>query len=147
MARPDRINVAGGLVVAAFGALALYIALGYRFGSLREMGPGFFPVVLSVAIIGLGLAAALGGGRADERPAPAWRPLAAVLGSIAAFAFLMRHTGLMPATFAAVCVAALGDRTARPLAILAVAVLLPVVLWLLFTVALGLPIPVLRSPW
>ncbi len=121
----------GGVLLVAAGAGVVVAALGYHVGSLRQMGSGFFPVVLGVllALVGLALLATTprerGGGPAPEPPAPGpehahlsgppvqWRGWLCILGGVAAFVALGEHGGLVPASFASVFIAALGDRANR----------------------------------
>ena len=114
----------GGVLLIALGAAVLALGLGYRMGSLNRMGAGFIPVVLGVLMILVGIAigvtAAPAGKREMVNPlpghgaghglAPDWRGWACILGGVVAFVVLGAYGGLMPATFASVFVAAMGDR-------------------------------------
>jgi hypothetical protein len=70
----------------------------------------------------------------------------AVLASIAGFALVLGQFGLIPAVVVGVGLAALGDRTSRPLPTLALAVAAALGCWLAFSVGLGLQMPGLRVP-
>jgi hypothetical protein len=110
----------GGALMTALGVAAAVAANGYEIGSLRSMGSGFFPLVLGVllALVGIAIVAttplrppapregtpAAAGSGVDLR---AWL---CILGSVLAFVVLGRHGGLVPASFASVFIAALGDR-------------------------------------
>jgi hypothetical protein len=48
-----------GLVFLAIGGGALIISRSYRLGTASEMGPGYFPMLLAVALMGLGLVLAV----------------------------------------------------------------------------------------
>jgi len=130
----------GGALLVATGAAVIAAALGYRVGTLRQMGPGFFPLVLGVLLALAGVAQiaatpfARPGPAAPEAPPPAgaehahlagpvvqWRGWLCIVGAVAAFVVLGTHGGLVPASFASVFVAALGDRrnTVRDAALLA----------------------------
>ena len=112
----------GALLLIALGAAVLALGLGYRMGSLNRMGAGFIPVVLGVLLILVGIAigvTAATPGQAMINPlpgegahggAPDWRGWACILGGVLAFVVVGRYGGLVPATFASVFVAALGDR-------------------------------------
>lgn len=134
---------AGGLLVV-IGLLAGYIATTYDLGRLDDLGPGFFPLVLCVLLVALGIATMATAGRAaalPEGPAPMkrtgdgtgqhagedgpdWRGWFAIVAAVIAFVVLARFTGAAPATFACVFVAALGDRHNTPFtaALLALAI-------------------------
>lgn len=107
--RRDWPDIAGGLVLAAVGAVAAGWALAhYDLGTLRQMGPGFFPAILGTLLAALGLMVAL---PAWKRAAPAAKvePAAviAVLASILIFGAGLSRIGLVGATAAAVLVATL----------------------------------------
>ena len=55
--------LAGALMVL-IGAGAVYVCSHYRMGTLTSMGPGFFPTLLGVLLILLGIAIAAEIGRA-----------------------------------------------------------------------------------
>ena len=112
---------AGGLMMVV-GAIAGYIATTYDLGTLHEIGPGFFPLVLSVLLVVLGLAIMATAGRSStmaaphgpalhgDRVGPDWRGWPAIFFAVIAFVVLADFAGLAPATFACVFLAALGDR-------------------------------------
>jgi hypothetical protein len=116
-------HVGGGLLLA-MGIAAVVAGVGYGVGTLRSMGSGFFPVVLGVllALIGTALLFSAGratGGAADEPPAETahlagpvvqWRGWLCIVGAALAFVVLGEHGGLVPASFASVFIAAMGDR-------------------------------------
>lgn len=97
----------GGLALAAVGAAAAGWAVAhYDIGSLRQMGPGFFPAVLGAVLVGLGLMVAL---PALNRVAPAARfetgVVVAVLVAIVIFGLGLSRLGLAGATALSVLVA------------------------------------------
>jgi hypothetical protein len=116
-------HVGGGLLLLV-GIAVVVAGVGYGVGTLRSMGSGFFPVVLGVllALIGTALLFSAGraaGGAADTPPAEMahlagpvvqWRGWLCILGAALAFVVLGEHGGLVPASFAAVFIAAMGDR-------------------------------------
>lgn len=108
-------DYAGGMLMTAIGLAAAIQGARYPIGELSRMGPGFFPVALGVLLALAGLAIALSArfsrstGSLEAR-APEWRGLLCIVGSIVAFVTLGKYGGLVPATFAIVFIAALGDR-------------------------------------
>lgn len=116
-------HVGGGLLLAV-GIAVVVAGVGYGVGTLRSMGSGFFPVVLGVllALIGAALLSSAGraaGGARDDPPAEMahlagpvvqWRGWLCILGAALAFVVLGEHGGLVPASFASVFIAAMGDR-------------------------------------
>ena len=51
-------DVWAGLVFVAIGLVALIQVRRYPIGTLTAMGPGYFPLILSVLLVGLGLGSA-----------------------------------------------------------------------------------------
>ena len=114
----------GGALLLGVGVAVVVAGAGYGMGTLRQMGSGFFPVVLGVllALIGAALlfsARRAPAGAADEPPAEMahlagpvvqWRGWLCIVGAAIAFVVLGEHGGLVPASFASVFIAALGDR-------------------------------------
>ena len=112
-ARFNKDRLSGG-VLALLGIAIAGQGIGYGVGALTRMGTGFVPVVLGTALALTGVAIALTAngntpGEADSRPTE-WRGWSCILGSVLLFVVLGSHGGLVPATFASVTLAALGDR-------------------------------------
>ncbi|WOI56820.1 tripartite tricarboxylate transporter TctB family protein [Palleronia sp. LCG004] len=107
--RRDWPDILGGLALAAIGAAAAGWALvHYDAGSLRQMGPGAFPLVLGAMLAVIGLVVALPAlGRAGDAPAVEPWAAVAVLASILVFGLGLRPLGLVVASFAGVVVATL----------------------------------------
>ncbi|QBX34913.1 tripartite tricarboxylate transporter TctB family protein [Paracoccus liaowanqingii] len=144
---PDWHDLAWGAVLALTGlAVAGYAALHYEFGTLRRMGPGFFPVVLGLGLAGLGLLIAIPARNRPGQVRPfAWAQAVGVIGSLLVFGLLLDRIGLMASTVLCVAissaVAPRGGFLWR--AVLTVAV--TALVWLLFVAGLNLSIPV--WPW
>ncbi|PLZ02670.1 tripartite tricarboxylate transporter TctB [Burkholderia sp. WAC0059] len=107
----------GGALIMFLGLAAVHVGIGYDTGTLQNMGPGFFPVAVGVFMVVLGVLIALNARGEDEgadpderhRP-PEWRGWTCIGLSIVAFVLIGKYGGLLPATFAIVFIAALGDR-------------------------------------
>jgi len=99
-------------VFALVGAAGLYFGSDLTFGSPARMGPGFFPIILSWLILGVGAIAALRAlafdGPAVE--APKLRPILMVCVAILSFGLVVERFGLALAAIAVTFLAAL----ARP---------------------------------
>ena len=89
-----------GLLFIAFGVAAIAIGSNYALGTAARMGPGYFPRILGLLLIALGLALALRALRLDGSPIPrfVWRPLLVVLGSVLAFGLMVNHAGVVVST-------------------------------------------------
>jgi len=125
----------GGALLLAVGIAVVVAGAGYGVGTLRQMGSGFFPVLLGALLTLIGVALLFSAGRvpgsdADEAPAEMahlagpvvqWRGWLCIVGAALAFVVLGEHGGLVPASFASVFIAAMGDRgnTVRSAAALA----------------------------
>ena len=155
----NRRDLAGGALVTALGLGVTAVAHGYRLGTLRSMGPGYFPLLLGAILIVTGGLIALGGMRravphaapdAAPRAVPRpdgvtdWRGAAAVVAGLVAFAVLGRWGGLLPASFACVFLSALGDRRNRPAVAAALAAAMTLVALVVFHLVLRVQLPLLR---
>lgn len=133
---PGKHDVLSGLLLMVGGGIFSWLATRYHMGTPNRMGPGFFPFWLGLVLMVVGaillLQAVLtsritvarvatgrgpsvvpvgGATTPTEPPLKAeWRGWLCILGGVAAFAGLGHYGGLVPATFAAVFISALGDR-------------------------------------
>ena len=144
----------GALLLLALGAGVLALGVGYQVGSLNRMGAGFIPVVLGVLMmlvgIALGVTAAPPGQETIAHPLPGdgsktgpeWRGWLCILGGVLAFVVFGQHGGLLPASFASVFVAAMGDRnsTVKGSALLAAALTLFCLIVFHYGLSLQLPL-------
>ncbi|TSE24000.1 Tripartite tricarboxylate transporter TctB family protein [Tepidimonas sediminis] len=140
-------DLIGGLLMAAVGAAAaLYAQAHYELGELRNMGPGFFPVVLGWVLAVLGVLIALPALlRPGESIQLAGRAALCVIGSIVVFGLLLKPAGLVPATVAAVLVASLADARFTWRTRLLTAAAIAALAWLIFIAGLGMVLP--SWPW
>ncbi|WP_323771577.1 tripartite tricarboxylate transporter TctB family protein [Antarctobacter sp.] len=144
----DRQSVAqralSGGVLLVIGLLMLAVAWDYPVGRLTQMGPGFIPRAIALVICALSIAIIvtdLKTTRVAQDGKMHWRGLAFVSAAILAFAGLIDIAGLIPSMFLAVGISMFADDAARPLNVLIYACLATFGGWLLFLVALELPIP------
>jgi hypothetical protein len=113
----NRDYYAGGLMVLV-GLFTIVVGRQYQLGTLTRMGPGYFPVMLGFVLIGIGaliaVTARMGGAAEAGHEVVHWpdpRGASCILLAVIAFIVLGEHGGLVPATFAAVFISALGDRS------------------------------------
>lgn len=88
-----------GLLYVVFGAITFWIARAYPMGSAGRMGPGYFPIILSLLLIGLGVFVLLKGLTKAGEPFGefAWRGTILVLAATLAFGVLLERAGLIVA--------------------------------------------------
>ena len=142
-------------------AALLFIAIGLAFGAtsiiylpigtVLEMGPGYFPLVVSaiLAVIGLVLLAGalitrskqpLINGPENSVSSFSWRGTLLVLAFPLLFALVVNRGGLIPAVFISTFVSSFASSAATPLRALIVAAALTACCTLIFSYGLGLPI-------
>ena len=148
MHRRNARDLLAGCMFLAFGLAFLVLARDYQLGSARRMGPAYFPVVLSLILIAIGLATMT---RALLVAGPpirdvAGKSLAFVTAAVVLFGLAVQGAGLGIATVALVLVSALASRSFRLWPTLSLALALAAFCILVFIVGLGLPFPAL-GPW
>lgn len=133
-----------GLLFVAFGAAALVISQSYALGSASRMGPGYFPRLLGILLVGLGALQSIISFRAAEEPGEGWhwRPLLIVLAAVAAFSALAPWFGLIVASLALVFISSAASTEFRWKEALVSGALQAVAAVLVFVYGLGLPLPV-----
>jgi hypothetical protein len=139
----------GGGLMILMGLTAALEGRTYQIGTLRQMGPGFFPVALGILLIFLGLlivGTALGPNEGEsESILPAnleWRGWGCIIAGPVLFIILGIYGGMIPATFACVFVSALGDRATTVKKAFLLAVGITVFGVALFSYLLKIPMPI-----
>lgn len=141
----DYTDIIGGLLLIAGGTWFMLYSTGYSIGSLRRMGPGYFPMVIGGLVLLFGVLVLLPGlFRAGQLPRPEWRPFLTISASILIFALIVEKFGLIPATVALTLVAAVADDRSRILPTVILAAALSAIAVGVFTQGLGIPIPAIR---
>jgi hypothetical protein len=133
-----------GLLFIAFGCAGLWIGRNYPVGTLVRMGPGFFPLTMCLALLGIGafvLARSLVvAGEPLERTA-VW-PQILILVAIVAFGLLIERIGLAVAVMAVAVVSGIAAQGLRWFELVALALSMSAISVALFVYLLGQPIPV-----
>ena len=141
---------AGALLMVLGGGAILGVREN-AFGNLMHMGPGFFPTVLGVILILIGImiaGASFSATHENERilpEHPEWFGWACILAGPILFIILGEIGGMAPATFACVFVSALGDRTATLKTTFLLALGITVFGCALFAYVLHVPFPIIRG--
>ncbi len=140
-------DVMWGCILALLGlAVAGYAAAHYDFGSLRRMGPGFFPVVLGLVLTVLGAVIALPAfGRAGEPTPFAWRETLGIVGALLLFGLLLDRLGIVVATALTVLLSSAVAPRGGIVWRLVLTVAVTALTWVLFVAGLDMSMPV--WPW
>ena len=96
-----------GLIFVGAGLIGLMLSLNFDFGSTARPGPGFFPIVLSVLLVLIGLAVAVSSMLATADPIAeiSVRPVVFIISAVCTFALGIETIGLMPTVFVATLIA------------------------------------------
>jgi hypothetical protein len=139
-------NLWVGLFFVLTGVVFASMALAkLPIGTAAQMGPGYYPILLSIILVGLGAAIAFGFGGEEEDPGEiiSLRSFLLVAGAPVVFALTIRTVGFLPATFLAVFAASLADRSATFLQALATAVGLTIFCIAVFSYGIEVPYPLI----
>lgn len=133
-----------GLFFIALGTAVLWVSRDYPLGDLNRMGPGYFPRMLSLGMIGLGLLIVARGLRelagATSIEARLDRSFWLIPISMAVFGFAVEPLGLVIALALTIGVAGAAHRQVRPKEVAISAVALIALTVLIFVVVLKLPL-------
>ena len=136
-------DLGAGVVFILIGAAGLIFGQELRFGTAARMGPGYFPIVLSILIIALGLIVA-GRGLAADGPAVEKfhvRPISFVIVAIVASGFLLNSVGLALTAIIVTLIAAYARPEVNLRETLLLGAGLAVFTVIVFVYALGQPLP------
>jgi hypothetical protein len=88
-----------GVMFVAFGVFFAGFGAQYRLGTAASMGPGYFPTMLGIALVLLGIVTAVGAlsasAAADKVDKFSWSTLLLILGPIVMFGMLLATLGLV----------------------------------------------------
>ena len=140
----DQKDFWSGILFIAFGCAGIWFGRNYAIGSLSRMGPGFFPMMMSAALIGTGafiLARSLVvSGEPIERIALV--PQLLILAAIVVFGLLIERVGLAASVIAVAVISGIAAQGLRWFELAALALAMSALCVALFVYLLGQPIPV-----
>jgi hypothetical protein len=140
----DQKDFWSGILFIAFGCAGLWIGRDYAVGTLIRMGPGFFPMMMSVALAGIGgflvARSLVVAGEPIERIA--FWPQFLILAAIVGFGLLIERIGLAVAVIAVAVVSGIAAQGLRWFELVALALTMSAISVGLFVYLLGQPIPV-----
>lgn len=137
----NKADFCAGLLFIVFGLVFGLQCLGLEMGTTLRMGPGYFPAVLALVLMGLGAAIVVSaiGSVGDEIGTYAWRGMVFILAAPVFFGLTVRGLGFVPSIFLTTLIAALAGLQMKPLHAAALAIGVTIFCTLVFSVALGLP--------
>ena len=138
-----------GLTYIVTGAVAIWIARDYPFGSALRMGPGYFPSVLGGVTVAFGIAIMMMGVKNNEKIKGnwSWRALIVLPLATAVFGYMMDETGFLPALLVLIPLSAAAGRDFKWWEIAPMTIGLTIACALGFIYALGLPYPLIKGMW
>lgn len=144
----DPVNGWCGTLLVLVGLFFAVQSASLEIGTAFRMGPGYFPLVLSIVLIGLGAAIFVSALRRGSEPIGriAWRGTAFILVAPILFGMLLRGLGFIPSIFITALVASFASTRMRPIYAFVIAATLALFTTLVFIRGLGLPFR-LFGPW
>jgi hypothetical protein len=142
-------DLAAGAIFAAIGAFFAIDSLRHlRIGTALQMGPGYFPLLLSGVMLLLAFIIVVRGMTITPTPFGEWpwRGVLLVLGAPLVFALTIRGLGLVPTILVVTAMTAFASQRMRPLFAVLLSVGLTAFCVATFIWGIGLPIPIL-GPW
>jgi hypothetical protein len=141
MTERSRDIAAGLMFVVIGGAFLLDTLLNLDVGRAAQMGPGYFPMALSVFLIGLGVAIGLAGlgSSAPIAFAIPWRAIFFISLGPLVYALTVKPLGFVLAVFMLVFLCALANRSVRMTNAVLLAAGLTLIATLIFKLGLNLP--------
>jgi len=137
-----------GLLFIAIGAAGYLLSRDYPFGTATRMGPGYFPTVLSLLLVGIGAVCSLKSfaGTPGKVSRIFVGKTIAITIPVLVFGFIVKGAGLVPATVVVIMGSAIASMHfhAGKAALLAAGMSL--FCWAVFSLGLGLPMPAF-GPW
>jgi hypothetical protein len=137
-------DVLAGLLFVAIGIATVIGASDYPLGTIRNIGPGYYPILLGIALVLLGGGITFKGVTISAEPSDdeesgfAIRPLVMVVAAVAAFGLLVRPFGLGVAIVALVVISSFAGRDFSIVRVVLICVAMVALSWLVFIYLLGL---------
>lgn len=133
-----------GMLFISTGIATIVLGSRYALGTAARMGPGYFPRILGMLLVGLGAILAIRGVRTRGAPIPAfrWRPTLIVLGSVVLFGAIVRPVGVALSTVVLIVAASAASHEFRPREAVVAGMLLAALAVGVFVVGLQLQLPI-----
>jgi len=140
----DQRDFWSGILFMAFGCAGLWFGRDYMIGTAARMGPGYFPMMMSLALLGLGgfiLARSLVTGNDTIERIALW-PQLQIIAAIVVFGLLIERVGLAISVVAVILISGFSAQGLRWYELVTLALVMAAVCVGLFVHLLGQPIPV-----
>ena len=142
----DRKDFWSAVMFIAFGLLFIVWSTDYQFGTTQRMGPGYFPTILGILLVVLGILVALPTFKSDTHETHVgkigWRGLIVILGSVILYAILLPRAGFVISMAALVILSAMASKEFTWKAALLSTIFLGLFSYLVFVKGLELQFPV-----
>jgi hypothetical protein len=132
-----------GLIFFSIGTIWLAGSLSYRVGTATAMGPGYFPLVVSLILTALGIGSVVRSVKIAEADVVEPWPLVAiglVLGAVVGFGLLLESAGLIAAAAVLILLSCWSRLRARPVETLLLTAALIALVSGIFVFGLGMPV-------
>jgi len=139
-----------GLIYLVSGTAIFFASQSYEIGTATHMGPGYFPILLGIILVGIGVGAIFQSIRAtiyDPIPEHKLEPLFLILASIVSFGLLIERTGFVVATFVCLFFACFRRVFSHPIEFIVIFAMLTIFNVIVFVYALQLNIPLWPKFW
>ncbi len=138
-----------GVMFVLWGLGFAVFAQQYDFGSAQRMGPAFFPSMLGVILVVLGILIGAQGLRRKSQDGKLEKfyfgPLAWVLGAIVVYGLLLRQAGILVSMVLLIAISSMGSHEFRWKEVIGLSIVMGVIVYMVFIWGLKLSIPVLPA--
>jgi len=133
-----------GVLFAALGIGAIAVGSRYTLGTAARMGPGYFPRILGILLVVLGLIITFRGlqVRGEAIPKWHWRPTLVVLGAVVLFGLIVAKIGVAISTVVLIVVSSAASHEFRPKESVVAGLLLSALAVGVFVIGLSLQLPI-----
>ncbi len=133
-----------GVMFVGLGVFVLIYGSKYALGTAARMGPGYFPRILGILMIVLGLILAIRVFYLKGAPIPRWkwRPTIVVLGSVVLFGAIVQSVGVALSTVVLIVASSFASHEFRPREALISGVFLAALAVGVFVIGLKLQLPI-----
>lgn len=138
----DITNRVSGSALLGLGIFVVIYAQKYEFGSLTQIGPGFFPTVLGSILCVLSLMIIIGKNKQVSNSGVNWKQLFLITSSMIIFAAVLSRLGLLIATTGLIFLSSLAGPKTSLLNKLYLVFALNLLAWVIFVLVLKMNIPI-----